>query len=66
MLSIRLFKNRLLSSRLLENNMLNIVFKNEDLKMVLFRSMIDEATKERDNLLSFIICLLTSLYCQCG
>lgn len=44
MFSRRLFKNKLLSGRLLENK-LKLVFKNAALKIVLFRSMIDEATK---------------------
>lgn len=43
--SRRLFKNKLLSGRLLENNVLNLVFKNAALKIFLFKSMIDEATE---------------------
>jgi len=44
MFSRRLFKNKFLSGRLLENNVLNLVFKNAALKIILFKSMIDEAT----------------------
>jgi len=45
MFSRRLFKNKFLCGRLLENNVLNLVFKNAALKIVLFRSTIHETTE---------------------